>query len=209
MKRTMKGALATLAIFGLGAVASADTIATSSTGTFAAVAPDTGTGTNTLTTGTGTTSLKYTGTTDFSGDVVKVITLGTFALSSTAAAPGDSFNPLDTFTVDISQTVTPGGPGSGMSTGDVVTVGTIHPGSGGAEVISFAPNPVIIAGKSYTLLTAVISGPTTSAPGGGMLQASLLNPTAGPGTPLPASAFGGAGLLALLAIGKVRRKLRA
>lgn len=210
MKRSIKGALAALAIFGVGAVASADVITTSSTGTFSAVAPDTGTGTSTLATPAGTT-LTYTGTTDFSGDVTKIVTLGSFSLATTSLT-GDVFNPADDFTVDIAQVVTPGVPGSGTSTGDVVTVGTIHPGSGGAEVISFLPNPVTIGGKSYLLLTATVSGPTATGPlgaGSGLLQALLTNPTAGPGTPLPASALGGAGLLALLAFGKARQKLRA
>jgi len=212
MKRTIKGALAALAIFGLGAVASADVITTSSTGSFTAAGGDTAAA-STLTSASGLTTLTYTGLPDSSSDSVKLITLGTFSLASTST--GDAFNTEDTFTVTILQTLIPGGPGSGSSTGEVETVGTIHPGSGGAELITFgegalSPNPVVIGGKTYMLEAAFISGPpATGGPGTGLLQAMLTNPTAGPGTPLPASALGGAGLLALLAFGKARQKLRA
>jgi len=170
--------------------ASADTVTTSSTGSFAAAGTDIASGSS-LTTSTGNTALSYAGTGDFSADLTKVVTLGSFTLTTSldTSSGGETFNALDQFTVNISQVINPGSiAGGNSSTGNLVAVGTIHAGSGGDLVINFNPNPVSIDGKSYLLLNATISGPTgvgASGSGTGLLQAALTNPTAA--VPLPST----------------------
>jgi hypothetical protein len=187
--------VAAVALFGLLSVAEvkADTISTTSTGTFTAAGTDVASG-STIKTASGNTVLTYVGAADFSLDLEKVITLGEFTLtSSITSGTGEKFSNNDDFNLTITQVVTPPGTvGSGTSVGDFKAIGTIKVGSGGEQIVNFQPGTVLIGGKSYELIDVTISGPTPLGPGHGLLQATLTNPTA---VPLPAVAWVGLSLL--------------
>jgi len=226
LKRAALAAGIAALTLGFGGQLRADTVTFETDGAFTApvaggdVATNFAGGDATLTTPSGLTTLSFfdVGPTGPIIGAANIVTLGTFTLETHAPPSGESFysslTPLeaDSFTITIHQTVTPGGSGSGSSTGDVTTIGSIFmiPGgaSGGAAVsLTFTPNPIMIGDKSYTLIPSFVSLPTAGGVGTGTLQATLVNPSGANAAPMPAAVWGGTGLFGLVAASRLRRRV--